>query len=211
MTAPVGSRHILVCVRTDRQRRRVGWTIGVAATLCALALALAGCSGASNSVDQSAGGGFGFVQQSANSDFVPAAHRKVAPNLTGPTLTGGTTSLASLRGRIVVVNFWASWCGPCRGETPGLVGLAKSHAQIAFLGVNEKDGLSNGQAFARDNHVPYPSIVDRIGQLAASWPVAPGLPSTFVLDAQGRIAARITGGAQPADLTPIFTKLQAGT
>ncbi|MGF7238397.1 MAG: redoxin domain-containing protein [Frankia sp.] len=198
-------------MRIDRQRRRVGWTIGAAAALCALTIALTGCSGASNSVDQSAGGSFGFVQQSANSDFVPAAHRKVAPDLTGPTLTGGSMSLASLRGRIVVVNFWASWCGPCRGETPGLVSVAKTHPRVAFLGVNEKDNLSNGKAFAADNHVPYPSIVDRIGQLAAAWPVSPGLPSTFVLDAQGRIAARFTGGTQPSDLTPIFTKLQAET
>lgn len=211
MAASVGSEHILVGVRTDRQRRRVGWTAGAAASLCVLALALVGCSGGSDSVDQAAGGGFGFVQQAANKDFVPAGHRKSAPDLTGKTLTGSTESLTSLRGRIVVVNFWASWCSPCRSETPLLVSLAKSQPRVAFLGVNEKDGTSAARAFARANNVTYPSIIDRIGQLAAAWPVAPGLPSTFVLDSGGRIAARFTGGVVASDLTPIFARLQAET
>jgi thiol-disulfide isomerase/thioredoxin len=211
VAASVGSEHILVGVRTDRQRRRVGWTTGAAGVLCALALALAGCSGGSDSVDQAAGGGYGFVQQAANKDFVPTGHRKAAPDLTGSTLTGGRESLASLRGHVVVVNFWASWCAPCRSETPLLVSLAKSQPRVAFLGVNEKDNPSAAKAFVRDNGVTYPSVVDRIGQLAASWPVAPGLPSTFVLDADGRIAARFTGGVVASDLTPIFTKLRAET
>lgn len=180
-----------------------------ALALCALTLV--GCSGGSDSVDQAAGGGFGFVKQSAHSDFVPASSRKTAPALDGTTVTGGKLDLASLRGRIVVLNFWASWCSPCRAETPGLVGLAKSSPQVSIVGVNEKDNLSSAQAFVRSNDVPYPSIVDRIGTLAARWPMAPALPSTFVLDADGRIAARFTGGVQPADLTPVIAKLKAET
>ncbi len=182
-----------------------------AAALSALTLLATACSGGTDSVDQAAGGGFGFVQQASNSDFVPLANRTPAPDLTGPTVAGPDLDLADFRGKILVVNFWASWCAPCRAETPGLVKLAADSPGVAFVGVNEKDNLSAAKAFIQDNNVTYPSIVDRIGTLAARWPVPPGLPSTFVLDSKGRLAARFTGGVLPGDLTPVLTRLRAET
>ncbi len=183
----------------------------VTGALCVLACVVAGCSGGSDSVDQAAGGGFGFVQQAPNSDFVPIEKRVPAPNLAGPTVAGPDLDLAGFRGRILVVNFWASWCAPCRAETPGLVKMAADNPQVAFVGVNEKDTLSAAKAFIRDNGVIYPSIVDRIGTLAARWPVPPGLPSTFVLDGKGQLAARFTGGVLADELMPVLTRLQAQT
>ncbi|WP_131768585.1 TlpA family protein disulfide reductase [Candidatus Protofrankia californiensis] len=174
-------------------------------------LVTAACSSGSDSVDQAAGGGFGFVQQAPNSDFVPVGSRKPAPELTGPTVAGPDLSLVDFRGKITVVNFWASWCAPCRAETPGLVRMAADNPEVAFVGVNEKDNLSAAKAFIRDNGVIYPSIVDRIGTLAARWPVPPGLPSTFVLDGEGRLAARFTGGVLPDELTPVLARLRAET
>jgi len=162
-------------------------------------------------VDQAAGGGFGFVQQAPNSDFVPVGKRTPAPTLAGPTVAGPDLDLADFRGRILVVNFWASWCAPCRAETPGLVRLAADNPQVAFVGVNEKDNLSAARAFIRDNSVTYPSLVDRIGTLAARWPVPPGLPSTFVLDSKGHLAGRFTGGVLPDELMPVLTRLRAET
>jgi thiol-disulfide isomerase/thioredoxin len=197
-------------VRTERQRRPSRWWLGTAAVTLTLGLGLAGCSG-SNSVDQTAGGGFGFVQQSIGKDFVAASHRRTAPALSGPTVSGGTLDLASLRGHIVVVNFWASWCSPCRAETPQLVALAKADPSISIVGVNEKDDTSAARAFIRDHQVGYPSIIDRIGTLAARWPVPPALPSTFVLDTSGRLAARFTGGVVESDLTPVIARLRAET
>ncbi|KLL12590.1 TlpA disulfide reductase family protein [Protofrankia sp. BMG5.30] len=208
---------------SDASRMRVGRTsyrhpLRIVRALCvsvlaagALALMTTACSGGSDSVDQAAGGGFGFVQQAPNSDFVPIGSRKPAPDLTGPTVAGPELSLVAFRGKITVVNFWASWCAPCRAETPGLVRMAADNPEVAFVGVNEKDNLSAAKAFVRDNDVAYPSIVDRIGTLAARWPVPPGLPSTFVLDREGRLAARFTGGVLPDELTPVLARLQAET
>jgi thiol-disulfide isomerase/thioredoxin len=173
-------------------------------------MALAGCSGRQDSVDQSANG-FGFVQQSATQAFVPVVKRRTAPDIGGQSLAGSRLDLGDFSGRVTVVNFWASWCAPCRAETPGLVTLAGQDHDVAFVGVNEKDSVSAAKAFARDYKVTYPSIVDKIGTLAARWPIPPGLPSTFVLDRQGRLAARFTGGVLPADLTTVLTKLRAET
>jgi thiol-disulfide isomerase/thioredoxin len=195
----------------SHERRRRSRVVPAALALAlTLVVALAGCSGRQDNVDQ-AGDGFGFVQQSATQDFVPLAKRKAAPDLTGPTLTSGRLDLDHFTGRITVVNFWASWCSPCRAETPGLVSLASTDTDVAFVGINEKDSVSAAKAFARDYKVTYPSIVDKIGTLAARWPVPPGLPSTFVLDRQGRLAARFTGGVLPSDLTGVLTKLRAET
>ncbi|MCM3922662.1 TlpA family protein disulfide reductase [Frankia sp. AiPs1] len=198
-------RDRAVGVRRLRRLRRVG----LAAVAVSVAGLVAACSGGGGTVDATGGGGFNFVQQSAGKDFVPAADRHEAPKLAGKNLDGAAFDVASLRGKIVVVNFWASWCAPCRAETPGLVQLSKANPTVAFLGVNEKDP-SGARAFVRDNGVTYPSIVDRLGTLAAGWPVAPGLPSTFVVDANGRIAARFTGPVVPEDdLKPVLTRLQA--
>ncbi len=186
-----------------------GLSLVVISVLCVLVSVVTGCSSGADSVDQAAGGGFGFVQQAPNSDFVPIDKRVPAPNLAGPTVAGPDLDLAGFRGRIVVVNFWASWCAPCRAETPGLVTMAADNPQVAFVGVNEKDNLSAAKAFIRDNGVTYPSIVDRIGTLAARWPVPPGLPSTFVLDGKGQLAARFTGGVLADELMPVLTRLAA--
>ncbi|WP_370651679.1 TlpA family protein disulfide reductase [Frankia sp. Cj3] len=194
-----------------RPRPRQHASLVITGALCALLCVVTGCSSGTDSVDQAAGGGFGFVQQASNSDFVPVENRTPAPILTGPTVTGPELDLTSYRGRIIVVNFWASWCAPCRAETPGLVTMAADNPQVAFVGVNEKDNLSAAKAFIRDNGVNYPSIIDRIGTLAARWPVPPGLPSTFVLDAKGRLAARFTGGVLPDELMPMLTRLRAET
>jgi thiol-disulfide isomerase/thioredoxin len=170
-----------------------------------------GCSSSENKADATLGG-FGFVPQTAGEDFSAPGHRKAAPNLAGTTLTGTQLGLSSLRGKIVVVNFWASWCAPCRAETPNLVQVAAQKRDVAFLGVDEKEpDVTPALAFVRDNKVTYPSVVDTLGTLAAHWPVAPGLPTTFVLDPAGDIAARFTGGVTVDSLVPVLDKLAAET
>lgn len=169
---------------------------------------LAACSTDAGSVDATGGGGYGFVQQAPGQDFVAVADRREPPTLAGETLAGDQLDIASLRGRPVVLNFWASWCAPCRAETPGLVTLAADNPDVAFVGVNSKDEPSSGRAFARDYKVTYPSISDRIGTLSAGWPISIGLPSTVILDDQGRIAARFTGGVVPEELTAVLARLR---
>ncbi|WP_423748031.1 TlpA family protein disulfide reductase [Frankia canadensis] len=198
----------------DGSARRQPWArrwrrLTGAALAVTLAGVLAACSTSGNTASATGGDGYGFVQQRAGQDFVPADRRHAAPELSGKNLDGAPLSVTSFRGKVVVVNFWASWCAPCRAETPGLATLAKQNPSVAFLGVNEKDSPASAKAFARDFGTPYPSIIDKLGTLAAGWPVAPGLPSTFVLDPDGRIAARFTGGVLPEDLTPVLARLRA--
>jgi len=207
-----GGRAPLAGARPVAERARGRLTV-VSVTLAlavAVGLGLSGCSGRANSVDATGGGSFGFVQQAAGQDFVPAADRKPAPRLAGDTLSGDKLDVASLRGKPVVINFWASWCAPCREETPHLVQLAAKRPGVEFVGVNEKEqSVSPGLAFTRDHAVSYPSIFDKNGILAAGWPIALGLPSTVVLDAKGQVAARFTGAVSSDALAGVLDQLAA--
>jgi thiol-disulfide isomerase/thioredoxin len=103
---------------------------------------------------------------------------------------------------VVVVNFWASWCAPCRAESPVLESVSQQTSihGVTFVGVNEKDSRSAAKTFTRDQGVSYPSVFDPDGSLAANWPSAAGLPYTFILDRNGRIAVRIIGGVTQQQL-----------
>lgn len=126
---------------------------------------------------------------------IPPDEREPAPDLAGPTLTGGTLDVASLRGKPVLINSWASWCGPCREETPVLVDLADSHPGLSVVGINVNDRPEAAREFADEMSVPYPSIMDPKTELLPRIPGVPpkALPSTVILDKEGRIAARVVG------------------
>jgi thiol-disulfide isomerase/thioredoxin len=150
---------------------------------------------------------------------VPGTKTVAAPDrgepltLAGSTLDGGTLDLADLRGRVVVLNNWASWCAPCRDETPELVRLveASDPDAVAVVGMDVTDDEAAARAFVEEFRVPYPSIVDPEGDLLATIPGVPpsSLPSTLVLDQQGRVAARIIGGTDAAQLSGIVSGLVA--
>ncbi|MBL7496035.1 TlpA family protein disulfide reductase [Frankia sp. CNm7] len=205
---------------TRRRRGSAGAARGVAgpgrrfalpALALAVGLALTGCSGGSDAVDATGGGNFGFVQQAPGQDYAAPGDRKAAPALSGKTLTDEDLDVASLRGKVVVINFWASWCAPCRAETPALVKLAGERPEIAFVGVNSRDDVSPARAFVRTFGVTFPSLFDEVGKLTAHWPISVGLPSTVVLDPEGRIAARFTGGVTEAELAPVLDRVTAET
>lgn len=126
------------------------------------------------------------------SGVYPAAQRRRAPALSGHLLGGGSLSLAALRGHVVVVNFWASWCHPCQLETPLLEQAYRAGAPwgLRVVGVDVADSSANAIAFRRHAGVTYPSVADPQGQLLARFPGVPAsaLPSSVIIDAQGRIA-----------------------
>ena len=131
---------------------------------------------------------------------IPAEQRQPAPVDAMPVLGDTSTeiSLADLTGRVVVLNFWASWCGPCRVEQPDLNEAFEilPADEIAFLGVNIEDpGEANALAHEREFEIPYPSMYDPGNDLAAGFtgngPRVP--PSTLFLDREGRVAARVFG------------------
>jgi cytochrome c biogenesis protein CcmG/thiol:disulfide interchange protein DsbE len=111
-----------------------------------------------------------------------------APAFNLPRLSGGgRISLASLRGHVVVMNFWASDCVPCVEEQPELTAAARKWASkgVIFLGVDEQEVRSFGQAYVRKHKVPYESVTDS-GELAGLFGVT-GTPETFFIDRKGRV------------------------
>jgi thiol-disulfide isomerase/thioredoxin len=135
---------------------------------------------------------------------VPAADRRLAPALTGRTLDGQDLDLTALRGQVVVVNFWASWCAPCIAEAPNLNAVYEQtkSSGVAFVGIDIKDDLTNARSFQRSKAVRYPSLFDEDGLLLLKFkgqaPQQP--PTTFVFDRQGRVAARFLQGVTEAEL-----------
>jgi len=160
-----------------------------------VALVLAGCSG-SGSNDPSQG----FVAGDGTVKLLAPDARSAAPALRGTTLDGTALDLASLRGKVVVLNYWASWCSPCRAEAGALQkAYDQTHGSgVEFVGIvaGGKDSVENATAFTRRFDISYPSIFDSDNAvvLALSGTLPPqSVPSTLVLDREGRVAARTLG------------------
>jgi thiol-disulfide isomerase/thioredoxin len=128
-----------------------------------------------------------------------------APALAGETVQGGTAALADLKGKVVVVNFWASWCTPCRHEQPQLVQLSHDYRNrgVEFLGVTERDDTAKARAWVKEFDVPYPSIVDEPGAWADDFAFF-GLPDTYVIDRAGIIRWVVYGQTDAAQLKPLI-------
>jgi thiol-disulfide isomerase/thioredoxin len=144
-------------------------------------------------------------------DTVASAEREQPLALSGPTLDGDQFDLADLRGRVVVLNAWASWCTPCRVETPAFVALSEGSdpEDVVVVGLNVTDDAAAARAFVDEFSMPYPSIEDPDGALLATVPGVPpsSLPSTVILDRDGRIAARIIGGTGALELATLIAQV----
>ena len=102
--------------------------------------------------------------------------------------------LVGLRGRPVVVNVWASWCGPCRIEAPLLQRAARRYeGAVVFVGVDSRDDVEPARAFIRRYRLTYPNVFDAAGDIRA-WLGVRGFPSTYVFDRRGRLTASVVGG-----------------
>jgi thiol-disulfide isomerase/thioredoxin len=175
--------------------------------LAALAavLALAGCTlGAPES---------GLPGGAISIETVPLiadGQRPAAPEVCGETTDGGELCLADFAGTPVLVNFWASWCGPCAREIPDLVEVAAAYdGDLQVLGVNVQDTLTNARSFERDQSVTYPSLHDPAATIASRFEgVAPqALPSTVLVDADGDVAVRLFGAVRRDQLEPYLDEL----
>jgi cytochrome c biogenesis protein CcmG/thiol:disulfide interchange protein DsbE len=126
-----------------------------------------------------------------NTPLVGAA----APTIAGTTVTGVPFDLARLRGRWVVVNFFASWCPPCQQDQPELVTFAYHHrgpGDAALVGVVFDDAPSSARSFARSSGATWPAVVDPGGQIALNYGVR-GPPETFLVSPRGMVVAHLDG------------------
>lgn len=188
----------------------------IAALLGVLALAcgLTACAGR-NAVDQGSGD-YRFVSATQVGKLIAVADRKKAGGFTEDLLDGGSYSLAAQAGKVVVINFWATWCGPCTTETPAFDRMYRANAAkgVTFVGIDTKESSKDApKAFIADNHISYPIVWDEPGQTAVALGKVPALslPFTVLIDRQQRVAAVYTRVLTEQDLQPVLDKLGAET
>lgn len=191
---------------TIRQGRRSRLRhTAVATVLVAGCVGLAGCSGGPDGV-----AGQGYISGDGTVKSLTVAERKDPVSLSGTQLDGGRLDVADLRGQVVVVNVWASWCPPCIAEAKDLeeVHQATEGEGVQFVGINTDADLAAARVHEQRFGVTYPSIDSDGGRLllALRGSLPPDAkPTTLVLDREGRVAARVLGRVDVSTLTGLIT------
>jgi peroxiredoxin len=182
-----------------------------ACSLVAL-LAISACTG-SDAVDQSAGGQYRFNVANASGRTIAVADRKKVADFSGQLLSGGMYRLTQDAGKVVVLNFWASWCGPCQVETPQFDVMYHKNkaAGVDFVGIDTKDIKSAARSFVSDHAITFPIVYDEPGEVALRLGHLPAesLPFTVLIDKQQRVAAVYVGAQNAKDLQPVLNRLVA--
>lgn len=165
-------------------------------------LTIAGCSSSSDTADAAQDAGYRSGDGSVT--MIDPDERKDPVELSGETLDGTTWDSADRRGSVVVVNVWASWCGPCAKEAPHLVALNKKlkGEDVELVGINYRESsVATGRAQAETWGFTWPSIYDETGRTSLDMQgMMTAQPSTAVLDRKGRIAAVVLGATTESTL-----------
>ncbi|HEX2047442.1 MAG TPA: TlpA disulfide reductase family protein [Acidimicrobiales bacterium] len=137
---------------------------------------------------------------------------KPAPPIEGTTVDGADASLTSLEGKWVVVNFFATWCVPCRQEHPELIRFAQSHqgaGDAAVLGVVYSDNAQAVREFRDKEGGDWPMLADPKGRIALDYGVA-GIPESFLVSPEGVVVAKLLGGVRATDLDQVLYRAKTG-
>jgi len=183
-------------------------TVVVAAIV---AVAATGCGVGRDAV--SSGQTFQFVSPGGKTviTYDPPASRRPVSDVIGPDLiTGNRIGLRDVRGMVVVVNVWGSWCAPCRREADDLetVYATTKASGVAFLGLNFRDDRQTARDFVRDRKVAYPSIYDYAGATLAKLTTPTSvIPTTVILDRQHRPAVVYLRAITAAELEPVVRRV----
>ena len=140
--------------------------------------------------------------------MIPEAERAGAPVFSGTLLDGAEFASGELAGDVAVLNFWGSWCAPCRVETPQFQEVYEEVRDdgVQFLGINVKDAEQLAEAFVESKAITFPSLFDPTGETALAFRDYPAtaIPSTIVLDRENRVAAVYTGEVRQDDLRAVL-------
>lgn len=167
---------------------------------------------ANSSASSASEAGLGVIQLpdalNATGKAPAAEEGRAAPDFKLATVDGGAQQLQDFRGKYVLVNFWASWCGPCRGETPELQAFFNQYKDKPFVvvGVNQQETPNDASAFVQQFGVSYPILLDRSGDVSQAYRVGHGLPESFLVDPHGVIRKVYLGALQTTDLQQILTE-----
>ncbi len=129
-----------------------------------------------------------------------------APDFTAVTSDGKQVTLSSLKGKGVIVNFWATWCAPCKAEMPDLNKMIADHLKLAVLGVNYQQPPQAVTRFAKKVAVSFPLLIDEEGEISSRYGVV-GLPTSFLLDTEGVVVAVLVGILNEERLAPWIEKM----
>jgi len=180
----------------------VTWSRAVVAAAC---LTLVGCSSQAPTGDVSAGDPLTRTWKDGE--------RPALPDLAGSSLDGDKLRLSDYRGKVVLINAWASWCPPCRGEAPEVRRVQEKWGGrgVQVLGLDNDSRRSAGLAFQKRYHLDYPSLHDPSGKQLLRLPhglvSTNGLPFTIVVDPEGRVAAARMGPVTEAGLAKVLAPL----
>jgi cytochrome c biogenesis protein CcmG/thiol:disulfide interchange protein DsbE len=186
-------------------------TLLLLAAAALAAVVVIGLTQAGGSTSPQSGGGFDLAKAKQQLNGAPAPLARLHEQ-SNELLEGGTSAfearLSALRGHPVVINKWASWCGPCRAELPILQQVSTEHGkQVAFVGVNARDKRPAAERFAAQYPVPYPSYEDPGEKIARSIKAPANFPVTLFVDETGKTVFIHQGGYRSAgDLDADITK-----